>query len=84
MKKEIHPDNYREVIYRDVGVDKSWKTRSTVQTDKTIVWEEDGNEYPLFDVAVSQYSHPFYTGEQRFVDSEGRIDKFRKKYQKKQ
>ena len=81
MKKGIHPENYREVVFEDASAGKSFVTRSTVATDKTTVWE-DGKEYPLYQLAISSYSHPFYTGSSRLVDTEGRIDKFRKKYQK--
>ena len=82
MKVDIHPANYRDIIFRDVAAEKTWKTRSTIATNKTIVWE-DGQEYPLYDVTISSYSHPFFTGKQRFVDAEGRVEKFRKKYGRK-
>ena len=81
MKKDIHPDNYRKVVFQDASSGKSFITRSTVKTDKTVTWE-DGQEYPLFSLAISSYSHPFYTGSQRLVDTEGRIDKFKKKYER--
>lgn len=79
MKDGIHPKNYREVVFQDAGAGVSFVTRSTVDTDKTIVWE-DGKEYPLYQLAISKYSHPFYTGEQRLLDTEGRVEKFNKKY----
>jgi large subunit ribosomal protein L31 len=82
MKAEIHPDNYRPVVFQDVSAGKTWLTRSTVQTERTIKWE-DGNEYPLYNLDISSYSHPFYTGTQRVVDAEGRIEKFKKKYKRK-
>lgn len=82
MKKDIHPEQYRDIVFEDATAGKRFLTRSTVVTDKTTTWE-DGNEYPLYTLAVSSYSHPFYTGSQRLVDSEGRIDKFRKKYAKR-
>jgi large subunit ribosomal protein L31 len=82
MKEGTHPESYRHVVFRDVGAAKSWMTRSTVATDKTVKWE-DGKEYPLYDLPISSYSHPFFTGQQRLVDTEGRVDKFRKKYAKK-
>lgn len=82
MKKDIHPKNYRPVVFRDVGADVAWVTKSTVATDKTIVWE-DGKEYPLYTLDLSSASHPFYTGKQVFVDSEGRVERFQKKYAKK-
>ena len=78
MKKGIHPD-YREVVFKDVSTDFAIKTRSTVKTDQTIEWE-DGKEYPLVKLDISSASHPFYTGKQRNIDSEGRIEKFRKKF----
>ncbi|MCL4133399.1 UNVERIFIED_CONTAM: hypothetical protein GTU68_063793 [Idotea baltica] len=83
MKKDIHPENYRPVVFHDATADKSWICRSTVETEKTTTWE-DGKEYPAYNLAISSYSHPFYTGAQRLVDTEGRIDKFRKKYERKQ
>lgn len=82
MKKDIHPKNYRPVVFRDVGADVAWITKSTVATDKTIVWE-DGQEYPLYTLDLSSASHPFYTGKQVFVDSEGRVERFQKKYAQK-
>jgi len=81
MKKDIHPDSYRLVVFRDISADKSFLTRSTIPSNETIEWE-DGNEYPLVKVEVSSASHPFYTGKMNFVDSAGRIDKFNKKFAK--
>lgn len=78
MKEGIHP-NYRPVVFKDVGVDFAVLTSSTIETDKTIKWE-DGKEYPLYVVDISAASHPFYTGKQRTMDTEGRIEKFKKKY----
>jgi len=78
MKKGIHPD-YREVVFRDTSVNHTFLTRSTVKTDKTIVWE-DGNEYPLVDIEISNVSHPFFTGQQRLVDTAGRVEKFNTRY----
>jgi large subunit ribosomal protein L31 len=78
MKKAIHPE-YREVVFQDISSDFSFLTRSTVQTDDTIQWE-DGNEYPLVKVEISSASHPFYTGKQRVLSSGGRVDQFRKRY----
>ncbi|MCB0346350.1 MAG: type B 50S ribosomal protein L31 [Bdellovibrionales bacterium] len=82
MRKEIHPENYRYVVFEDTSAGKRFLTRSTVSTDKTTTWD-DGKEYPLYRVAISSYSHPFYTGEQKLVDTEGRIEKFKKKYARK-
>lgn len=79
MKEGIHSEDYREVVFQDSVSGTMFKTRSTVKTEKTVQWE-DGNEYPLFPLPISSYSHPFFTGEERFVDTEGRVDKFKKKY----
>lgn len=78
MKKDIHP-NYRDVVFKDVSCDFAILTKSTVQTDQTTTWE-DGNEYPLVKIDISSASHPFYTGKQKIIDSEGRIEKFKKKF----
>jgi large subunit ribosomal protein L31 len=81
MKKDIHPANYRTVVFKDISQDKSWLGKSTANTRETIKWE-DGNEYPLIKLEISNESHPFFTGKMKFVDTAGRIDKFKKKYQK--
>lgn len=78
MKEGIHP-NYREVVFKDVSGDFAFLTRSTIETDETIKWE-DGNEYPLVKVEVSSKTHPFFTGKQRILDTGGRVDRFKKKY----
>lgn len=78
MKKNIHP-KYRPVVFKDLSSDFAFLTRSTIETKETIKWE-DGKEYPLYKVEISSASHPFYTGEQKIIDSAGRVDKFRKKY----
>lgn len=78
MKKGIHPE-YREVIFQDISGDFSFMTRSTIETKDTVKWE-DGNEYPLVKVEVSSKTHPFFTGQQRILDTGGRVDRFRKKY----
>jgi large subunit ribosomal protein L31 len=82
MKKGIHPENYRLVVFKDMSNDYSFVTKSTAETKETIVWE-DGNEYPLIKLEISNTSHPFYTGKNVLVDTAGRIDKFKKKYAKK-
>jgi large subunit ribosomal protein L31 len=81
MKKDIHPD-YKEVVFHDTSSDYKFLTRSTLKTKDTIKWE-DGKEYPLIKVEVSSASHPFYTGKKMFVDTAGRVEKFKNKYQKK-
>ncbi len=78
MKPEIHPDNYRAVVFRDITTGEEWLGRSTVKADKKTEFE--GKEYPLCDLPISSYSHPFYTGKQKLVDTEGRVERFRKKY----
>jgi len=81
MKKDIHPD-YKEVVFHDTSSDYKFLTRSTLKTKETIKWE-DGKEYPLIKVEVSSASHPFFTGKKMFVDTAGRVEKFKNKYQKK-
>ena len=79
MKKEIHPDDYRLIVFQDISCDYSFLTRSTVKTSDTIKWE-DGKEYPLYKLEISDRSHPYFTGKQNLVDSAGRIEKFNRKY----
>lgn len=81
MKKEIHPKEYRLVVFKDMSNDYAFITRSTAQTKNTIVWE-DGKEYPLVKLEISHTSHPFYTGKMKLVDTAGRVDKFRNRYKK--
>ena len=81
MKKDIHPKDYRLVVFKDISNDYAFLTRSTVKTKETIVWE-DGLEYPLVKLEISHTSHPFYTGKMKFVDTAGRVDKFKSRYQK--
>ncbi len=81
MKADIHPKNYRYVVFHDLSADYSFLTRSTIKTDKTVKWE-DGNEYPLVTLEISAASHPFYTGKQKLVDTAGRIDRFNRRYSK--
>ena len=82
MKKGIHPESYRLVVFKDFSCDYSFLARSTAATRETIVWE-DGKEYPLVKLEISNQSHPFFTGKMKYVDTAGRIEKFHKKYQKK-
>jgi large subunit ribosomal protein L31 len=81
MKKDIHP-NYNKVVFHDTSSDHKFLTKSTITSKDTIKWE-DGNEYPLVKVEVSSASHPFFTGKKLFVDTAGRVEKFKNKYQKK-
>ncbi len=81
MKKDIHPKNYRLVVFKDMSNGTTFTTRSTVNTKETIEME-DGKEYPLVKLEISNTSHPFYTGKRKLVDSTGRVDKFMNKYKK--
>lgn len=76
MKTQLHPTDYRPVVVQDTSAGFAFLTKSTVKTDKTIKWE-DGNEYPLLEVYISSASHPFYTGKETLVDTEGRVDRFK-------
>ncbi len=81
MKKDIHPKGYRKVIFKDIATDDMFLTGSAANSKENIVWE-DGNTYPLVKMEISAFSHPFFTGKQKFVDTAGRIDKFNKKFGK--
>ncbi len=82
MKKDLHPSNYRLVVFKDMSNDYSFITKSCIETRESVKWE-DGNEYPLVKLEISHTSHPFYTGKMKLVDTAGRIDKFRSRYAKK-
>lgn len=80
MKKDLHPNNYRHVVFKDLNNGAMFLTRSTVATDETVKWE-DGQEYPLVNVHISSASHPFFTGQEKLVDIEGRVDRFKARQQ---
>ncbi len=82
MKQGIHPANYRFVVFKDMSNGSTFLSRSSAATKETVKWE-DGNEYPLIKLEISNTSHPFFTGQKVLVDTAGRIDKFKKKYAKK-
>lgn len=82
MKKDIHPKDYRFVVFKDMSNEHSFLGKSTAKSKETIQWE-DGKEYPLIKLEISNTSHPFFTGKMKFIDSAGRIEKFNKKYAKK-
>jgi len=82
MKQGIHPTSYRFVVFKDMSNGYTFLSRSSAPTKETIKWE-DGNEYPLIKLEISNTSHPFFTGQKVLVDTAGRIDKFKKKYAKK-
>lgn len=81
MQKDIHPKEYRKVVFKDLSCDYTFISKSCTPTKDTITWE-DGNDYPLIKVEISSKSHPFFTGKMKFVDTAGRIDKFNKKFAK--
>jgi large subunit ribosomal protein L31 len=82
MKKDIHPKGYRFVVFKDMSNNEAFLSKSSAQSRETIKWE-DGNEYPLIKLEISNTSHPFFTGKNVLVDTAGRIDKFKKRYEKK-
>jgi large subunit ribosomal protein L31 len=83
MKTGIHPEKYRFVIFKDMSNGEQFLSKSTADSKETVKWE-DGNEYPLIKLEISNTSHPFYTGKNVLVDTAGRIDKFKKRYAKKE
>ena len=82
MKKAIHPENYRLVVFKDMSNGHSFLSRSTAASKESVKWE-DGKEYPLVKLEISNTSHPFFTGKNVLVDTAGRIEKFKRKYEKK-
>lgn len=82
MKQNLHPESYRLVVFRDMSNGTGFLTRSAANSRETIKWE-DGNDYPLIKLEISNTSHPFFTGKNVLVDTAGRIDKFKKRYAKK-
>ena len=79
MKKDIHPANYRYVVFKDFSCDFAFLTKSCAVTRDTITWE-DGKEYPLVKMHISSASHPFFTGEEKIIDTEGRVDRFKARF----
>jgi large subunit ribosomal protein L31 len=82
MKKDIHPKGYRFVVFKDMSNGESFLSKSSAQSRESVKWE-DGNEYPLIKLEISNTSHPFFTGKNVLVDTAGRIDKFKRRYEKK-
>ncbi len=82
MKKDIHPENYRQVIFHDTSSGDEFLIDSTVETEETGRFE--GKEYPLFKVEISSSSHPFYTGQEKVLDTAGRVERFKQRQQKAQ
>jgi large subunit ribosomal protein L31 len=82
MKKGLHPESYRFVVFKDMSNGTSFLSRSTAHSKEIVKWE-DGKEYPLIKLEISNTSHPFFTGKNVLVDTTGRIDKFKKRYEEK-
>lgn len=78
MRPDIHPD-YRPVVFEDSSGGQRWLTRSTIATDRTTTWD-DGQEYPHVLLDISMYTHPYYTGQLKIIDSAGRVERFNKRY----
>ena len=81
MKKSIQPKDYGFVVFADEQAKFSFLTRSTAKSEETIKWE-DGKEYPLVKIQISSASHPFFTGEEKIIDTEGRVDRFKARAKK--
>ncbi|MDO9512525.1 MAG: type B 50S ribosomal protein L31 [Bacteroidales bacterium] len=81
MKKDIHPTDYRFIVFKDMSNDYTFITKSTAKTKESIVME-DGIEYPLVKLEISNTSHPYFTGKMKLIDTAGRVDKFMSRYQK--
>mgnify|MGYP002682705108 CR=1 FL=1 len=79
MKKDLHPTDYRPVVFQDDAAGFAFLTQSTAHTNDTITWE-DGNEYPLAKVEISAFTHPFFTGTMKIIDTAGRVERFQKRY----
>ncbi|MBR3248776.1 type B 50S ribosomal protein L31 [Candidatus Saccharibacteria bacterium] len=80
-KQELHPKDYRDVVFSDEAAGFAFLTKSTAKSDDTIKWE-DGKEYPLVKIQISSASHPFFTGEEKIIDTEGRVDRFKARAEK--
>ncbi len=83
MKKNLHPGNYKFVVFKDMSNGTTFLSRSTAGSKEMIKWE-DGKEYPVVKLEISNTSHPFYTGKNVLVDTAGRIDKFKRRYEKRE
>ncbi len=76
MKKDLHPEEYRQVIFEDVTSGERFLIWSTIKTTKTDKWT-DGKEYPVHEIEISSASHPFYTGQSKTIDTAGRVERFK-------
>ena len=81
MKKDIHPQDYRQVIFADNSSGVKFLISSTVRTKETATWT-DGKEYPVFNLEISSASHPFYTNQEKTIDTAGRVEKFKNRLSK--
>lgn len=79
MKKDIHPQKYRPVLFKDASSEAEFLIDSTVETKEVSIYSKDGKEYPMFRVEISSASHPFYTGKDNVLDTAGRVDRFKKR-----
>ncbi|MDE1974953.1 MAG: type B 50S ribosomal protein L31 [Patescibacteria group bacterium] len=82
MKKDIHPKEYRKVIFADNSSGAKFLISSTIAAKETAKWEEDGREYPIHHVEISSASHPFYTNQDKTIDTAGRVEKFKSRMAK--
>mgnify|MGYP000983748613 FL=1 len=81
MKKDIHPKEYKFVVFQDISNGYAFLSKSTANSKETIKWE-DGKDYPLIKLEISHTSHPYFTGKMKLIDTAGRVDKFRNRYKK--
>lgn len=79
MKPDIHPTGYRQVVFEDPGAGERWLCGSTIRTDRTTTFD-DGAEYPHVVLDISMYTHPYYTGQMKIIDSAGRVERFNQRY----
>ena len=82
MKKEIHPQDYRPVLFIDNSDGTEFIIPSTVKTTETGKAKSDKKSYPVFRVEISSATHPFYTGQEKILDSAGRVERFKQKQAK--
>ena len=80
-KQELHPKDYAPVVFSDEAAGFAFLTKSTAKSNDTIKWE-DGNEYPLVKIQISSASHPFFTGEDKIIDTDGGVDRFKARAEK--
>jgi len=76
MKKDIHPEGYKDVIFVDDSSGERFLIASTIQSEEKDKWE-DGKEYSVVHIEISSASHPFYTGRENIIDTAGRVEKFK-------